>query len=113
MSTPTQPTEAHRKLWTALYLLAHRNVIYLEANEEKAIQLLCDSEARAVEAALESHNAQEKCITCKSEQHPSLVEGGECIYCTLTAERVEVERLKILCDNLECQLDPHNGGRGL
>jgi hypothetical protein len=48
----TQPTEAHRKLWTALYNLAHREIFedYDELSEGPATQLLADSEARAVEA---------------------------------------------------------------
>ena len=55
MSTPTAtPTEAHRKLWTALYNLAHREIFedYAESSERPATQLLADSEARAVEAAV-------------------------------------------------------------
>jgi len=50
---PTQPTEAHRKLWTALYNLAHREIFedYAESSEGPATQLIADSEARAVEVA--------------------------------------------------------------
>jgi len=50
---PTQPTEAHRKLWTALYNLAHREIFedYAESSDGPATQLIADSEARAVEEA--------------------------------------------------------------
>ena len=46
----TQPTEAHRKLWTALYNLAHREIFedYAAASEGAATQLIADFEARAV-----------------------------------------------------------------
>jgi len=50
MSTPTQPTEAHRKLWTALYNLAHAEIFDDESSDDKATQLIADSEARAVAA---------------------------------------------------------------
>jgi hypothetical protein len=47
----TQPTEAHRKLWTALFNLAHREIFedFAESSEGPATQLIADSEARAVE----------------------------------------------------------------
>jgi hypothetical protein len=50
----TQPTEAHRKLWTALYNLAHREIFedYAESSDGPATQLIADSEALAVERAL-------------------------------------------------------------
>lgn len=49
----TQPTEAHRKLWSDLYKLAHREIFedYAAASEGPATQLIADSEARAVEKA--------------------------------------------------------------
>jgi hypothetical protein len=53
MST-TQPTEAHRKLWTALYNLAHREIFedFAESSEGPATRLIAESEAKAVERAL-------------------------------------------------------------
>jgi chromosome segregation ATPase len=52
MSTQPQVTEAHRRLWTALYNLAHREIFedYAESSDGPATQLIADSEARAVEA---------------------------------------------------------------
>ena len=61
MST-MQPTEAHRKLWTALYNLAHREIFedYAESSDGPATQLIADFEARAVQAAINAELAAER-----------------------------------------------------
>jgi hypothetical protein len=81
----TQPTEAHRKLWTALFNLAHREIFedYAESSDGPATQLIADSEARAVEAA----------IRVKSE-----VLAYPLLLADLTAER---ERVRVLREALE------------
>jgi hypothetical protein len=80
----TQPTEAHRKLWTALYNLAHREIFedYAESSEGPATQLIADSEARAVEAAMRdtpwaaNYMDMERNLTAERERVRLLSEHG-------------------------------------
>ena len=92
----TKLTEERKKLWVDLYLLAHRNVIYLEPCEEKAIQLIADSEARAVEVATASAQAKSDVLTdCLSQA----VEDRDSLNAALTAER---NKVRVLTEALEC-----------
>jgi hypothetical protein len=92
MST-TQPTEAHRKLWSDLYNLAHREIFedYAESSDGPATQLIADSEARSVERAL--------AIKPEVIAYPEL-------EMRLTAERERVRVLREALDNLR---DEQNG----
>ena len=47
MSAPTQVTEAQKRLWVELYNLAHDDIFLSEPSDDKAHQLIADSEAKA------------------------------------------------------------------
>ena len=46
-----QVTEAQKRLWVELYNLAHDDIFLSEPSDDKAHQLIADSEAKAVEQA--------------------------------------------------------------
>jgi hypothetical protein len=93
----TQPTEAHRKLWTALYNLAHREIFedYAESSDGPATQLIADSEARAVEAA-----------TVQLRSELNYAKASETLYhdegtAALAALAAEREKVRVLREALE------------
>ena len=94
MSTQPQPTEAHRKLWTALYNLAHREIFddYAESSDGPATQLLADSEARAVEAA--TAQLRSELDYAKASETLYHDEGTAAINAALTDEREKVRVLR-------------------
>ena len=60
MSTPITPTEAHKDLWRQLTTMALdylRSSIYSFSHDDRAIQLIAESEARALSAVCARHNA--------------------------------------------------------
>jgi hypothetical protein len=95
LNQPTQPTEAHRKLWTSLYNLAHREIFedYAESSEGPATQLIADSEARAVEAA-----------TVQLRSELNYAKASETLYhdegtAAIAALTVERERVRVLTEH--------------
>jgi hypothetical protein len=70
LNQPTQPSEAHRKLWSDLYNLAHREIFeeYAESSDGPATQLIADSEARAVEAMQKHANIETERATHYRDQ---------------------------------------------
>jgi hypothetical protein len=94
MSRP-QPTEAHRKLWTALYNLAHREIFedYAESSEGPATQLIADSEARAVERANLASYEQFPC-RMTAETYIGYGQERDQLAVLLTAEREKVRVLR-------------------
>ena len=119
----TEPTDAHYKLWDALRVKsALQNAMHPTACDDAA-QLLCDSEARAVEAAL--HGTSVDGLTlCGCKDHPHRTDlscrkirraDGTPLtisetFAALTAER---ERVRVLREALEFWQDIKSESAGL
>jgi len=100
----TQPTEAHRKLWTALYNLAHREIFedFEESSEGPATQLIADSEARAVAQLRSELNYAKASETLYHDE-------GTAAIAALTAERERVRVLREALRSIATYGERHDG----